>query len=146
MLTYFLTLCDHRSMVLSLFKPALTNCRVWLPKPQNPDDFLWTQVHVILRECLVAWQQPSGPDCEWFESASGMLLFEHCRVILCSKWLLLKNAAVHTAFDQWEELYISHWVRSRFSFKRHKVNEWSHPNHKHTFSHIPDCKILLTGL
>ncbi len=89
--------------------------------------------------------KPSGPDCEWFESASGMLLFEHCRVILCSKWLLLKNAAVHTVFDQWEVRYISHWVRSWFSFKRQ--SKWVISSQPQTYlSHIPDCKILLTGL
>lgn len=27
---------------------------------------VWKSAHMIRRECSVAWQQPSGPDCKWF--------------------------------------------------------------------------------
>lgn len=82
------------AVVQTLFKTAFINCRVWLPKAQNPDDFLcgnrltWSGGNVQLL----------GNSLQGLivnDSSSVMLLFGQCRAILHSKLLLLNNA-VHS--------------------------------------------------
>jgi len=128
---------------------------------------------MMRRECSVAWQQPSGPDCKWFSKSYAAIwamqnhitlktivnkqccaLSEGTNKHLISKWdviswiglnfstmirrqISLNVRCIHHIIYIWYYMYyiyvVSVGLKLIFFQKKQKVNEWPHPNHKHTF-------------